>query len=48
MTAQEFIQLALEEDIRSGDYSTLASIPPEARGKAILKLKEDGILAGMQ
>lgn len=48
MTAQEFIKLALEEDVRSGDYSTLASIPPEAQGKAILKLKEDGILAGMQ
>ncbi len=48
MTPQEFIKLALEEDIRSGDYSTLASIPPEAQGKAILKLKEDGILAGVQ
>ncbi|WP_233559624.1 carboxylating nicotinate-nucleotide diphosphorylase [Taibaiella sp. KBW10] len=48
MTAPEFIQLALEEDVRSGDYSTLASIPKEARGKAILKIKENGILAGMQ
>lgn len=48
MTAQEFIQAALEEDVRSGDYSTLACIPPDAKGKAILKIKEEGILAGMQ
>lgn len=48
MTALEFIHAALEEDVRTGDYSTLACIPKEARGKAILKIKEDGILAGMK
>lgn len=32
----------------SGDYSTLASIPAGTKGKAVLKIKEDGILAGMQ
>lgn len=47
MTRQEFIQLALAEDIQQGDYSTLASIPTEAQGKAVLKLKEEGILAGL-
>lgn len=48
MEVQEFIRLALEEDVASGDYSTLASIPPETTGKATLKIKEDGILAGME
>lgn len=48
MTTQEFISAALAEDVGSGDYSTLASIDPGARGKAILKIKEDGILAGME
>ena len=48
MVIKEFIRLALEEDIASGDYSTLASIPPEAGGKAVLKIKENGILAGME
>ncbi|HRP90421.1 MAG TPA: carboxylating nicotinate-nucleotide diphosphorylase [Edaphocola sp.] len=48
MTAQEFIRLALEEDIQSGDFSTLASIPEQAKGKAVLKLKQEGILAGLQ
>lgn len=48
MDIREFIRLALEEDVASGDYSTLASIPAAARGKATLKIKEDGILAGME
>lgn len=37
---------ALAEDIGSGDHSTLSCIPPEARGKAILKIKQEGVLAG--
>jgi nicotinate-nucleotide pyrophosphorylase (carboxylating) len=48
MDVREFIALALEEDVAAGDYSTLASIAPEAEGKATLKIKEDGILAGME
>ncbi|WP_143309780.1 carboxylating nicotinate-nucleotide diphosphorylase [Chitinophaga vietnamensis] len=45
---QAFIRSALAEDIGSGDHSTLASIPPTTKGQARLKIKEDGILAGMQ
>jgi len=48
MTTQEFIAAALLEDVGCGDYSTLASIPTGAKGKAVLKIKEGGILAGMQ
>lgn len=48
MTTQEFIAAALKEDIGSGDHSTLSSIAPDAMGKAVLKIKEDGILAGVQ
>jgi len=47
MEIKEFIRLALEEDVASGDYSTLACIPEEATGKAVLKIKEDGVLAGL-
>lgn len=47
MDTREFIQSALLEDVGSGDFSTLASIPPEARGQAVLKIKEDGIIAGI-
>lgn len=42
------VEEALKEDIGDGDHSTLASIDAGARGKAVLKIKEDGILAGMQ
>jgi nicotinate-nucleotide pyrophosphorylase (carboxylating) len=38
---------ALKEDIGDGDHSTLSSIDPAARGKAVLKIKEDGVLAGV-
>jgi len=47
LNTQEFIAAALREDIGNGDYSTLSSISPSARGKAVLKIKEDGILAGV-
>ena len=43
----QLIKNALQEDIGDGDHSTLASIPTEADGKAVLKIKEDGVLAGM-
>jgi nicotinate-nucleotide pyrophosphorylase (carboxylating) len=42
------IKNALAEDIGDGDHSTLSSIDSDARGKAVLKIKEDGILAGME
>lgn len=41
------IEEALKEDLGDGDHSTLACISPEAMGKAVLKIKQDGILAGM-
>jgi nicotinate-nucleotide pyrophosphorylase (carboxylating) len=39
---------ALKEDIGDGDHSTLSSIDAAARGKAVLKIKQEGVLAGMQ
>lgn len=42
-----FLKAALEEDIRDGDHSTLACIPANEQGKAVLKIKEDGIIAGL-
>lgn len=48
MDFEQFINLALEEDIREGDHSTLACIPEDASDKAVLKIKEDGVLAGVE
>lgn len=42
------IDEALKEDIGDGDHSTLSCIPASAKGKAVLKIKQDGVLAGMQ
>jgi nicotinate-nucleotide pyrophosphorylase (carboxylating) len=39
---------ALAEDIGDGDHSTLSAIPPDANGTAVLKIKEAGVLAGME
>jgi len=44
---RELIVAALAEDVGDGDHSTLASIPAEAKGKAVLKIKQAGLLAGM-
>lgn len=41
------INNALAEDIGDGDHSTLCCIDAHAAGKAVLKIKEDGVLAGM-
>ena len=42
------VESALREDVGDGDHSTLSCIPPEARGRAVLKIKQDGVLAGME
>ena len=44
----ELIKNALAEDIGDGDHSTLSAINAAAEGKAVLKIKQDGVLAGMQ
>lgn len=43
----DFITRSLQEDVGSGDHSSLASIPSGTQGKAHLLLKEDGIVAGL-
>jgi nicotinate-nucleotide pyrophosphorylase (carboxylating) len=45
---RHFIDEALKEDVGDGDHSTLSCIDVAARGKAELKIKQDGILAGME
>ncbi len=42
-----FIKNAIEEDIHTGDHSTLATIPKDLVQKAKLLVKEDCILAGV-
>jgi nicotinate-nucleotide pyrophosphorylase (carboxylating) len=42
------VQSALAEDIGDGDHSTLAVIPTDIKGKAVLKIKQEGTLAGVE
>ena len=42
------IDRALAEDHACNDVTTAALIPPEANGKALLKSKTDGVLAGVE
>jgi len=39
---------AIREDVGDGDHSSLACIPKEAKGKAKLLVKDDGIIAGVE
>ena len=43
----QLIKNALAEDIGDGDHSTLSCIDANAKGKAVLKIKQDGVLAGV-
>lgn len=43
----DFFKTALEEDLGSGDHTTLACIGSDVVGSAELKVKEAGILAGI-
>lgn len=45
---KEFIQLALKEDVGDGDHTSLSTIPKDAKGKARLIVKDEGILAGVE
>jgi nicotinate-nucleotide pyrophosphorylase (carboxylating) len=45
---EHLVQEALMEDVGEGDHSTLCCIPASKKGKAELKIKQEGILAGVE
>ncbi len=45
---KHLVDEALKEDVGEGDHSTLSCIPANAKGRAVLLIKEGGILAGME
>lgn len=47
MHIDDIINEALREDLGDGDHSSLASIPANAQGSAVLIAKESGIIAGI-
>ncbi|MFD0717151.1 carboxylating nicotinate-nucleotide diphosphorylase [Paenibacillus sp. GCM10027626] len=47
LALREQIKSWLAEDIGTGDISSWATIPAESRSKAVIHVKEDGIVAGL-
>ncbi|MGA2866612.1 MAG: carboxylating nicotinate-nucleotide diphosphorylase [Verrucomicrobiota bacterium] len=50
LTAEEIrraVQLALAEDTGSGDATSLATVPPEARASAVMRAREPLVVAGL-
>ncbi len=45
---QLIIENAIREDVGDGDHSSLACIPSDATGKAMLLVKDEGVLAGVE
>ncbi|MFM1780917.1 MAG: hypothetical protein RJB49_1212 [Bacteroidota bacterium] len=43
-----FIQSALREDVGDGDHTSLSTVPADATGTAELKVKDRGVLAGVE
>lgn len=44
---RRLVDAALQEDVGEGDHSTLCCIPADVKGRAVLKIKQDGVLAGL-
>lgn len=48
MKIDEIVRLALAEDLGDGDHTSMATVPENARGEAVLLAKEEGVLAGIE
>ena len=44
----KIIKNALQEDVGSGDITTLATVPKKAKAKGVIRAKESGVIAGNQ
>ncbi len=47
LSIPDFIRQALAEDIGDGDHTSLSTIPADKQGKALVRVKQDGIIAGL-
>jgi nicotinate-nucleotide pyrophosphorylase (carboxylating) len=43
-----YAKAAFHEDIREGDHTALATIPADHRSRAVLKIKDYGVIAGVE
>lgn len=47
MDVEQIVDLALKEDLGTGDVTVRALVPPDIEGEAVVVAKEAGVLAGM-
>ena len=45
---EKLIKMALEEDLGSGDVTTLSTVPPGTVSRALIKAKQDCVASGLQ
>jgi len=45
---QAFIAAGLHEDVQNGDHTSLATIAADSRSRAVLKIKDYGVIAGVE
>lgn len=45
---EDFITASLHEDVREGDHTSLATIPASSISRAVLKVKDYGVIAGVE
>ncbi len=45
---KDFITAGLQEDVREGDHTSLATISADSRSRAVLKIKDYGVIAGVE
>jgi len=45
---QSLVERALAEDVGAGDVTTLASVPPQLRARAVIRQKAPGVIYGLQ
>jgi len=47
LVIESTVRRALEEDIGSGDYTSIWTLPADSRSEAVFLAKEDGVIAGL-
>ncbi len=47
LSVKEFIERALSEDVGDGDHTSLSTITEDSKSKAVVKVKENGVIAGL-
>lgn len=48
LSVEELVEAALAEDLGDGDRTTLWSVPAGAWGRAVIRAREDGVVAGTE